>query len=524
MFPERAAGILIPLFAMRSADDLGRGDIGGLLGAGQLAHAMGQRLIQLLPLDETPPGEASPYSASSVFAIDPLYISLRSLDGIDDAAVDAARAALVGNQLDLVRLRVVKEGLQDRAFTEFSARGRESERLAFAEFAEANRWWLEDYALFRALKEKFAGAEWNHWPSALARREPRAIADASRALAASLERFRFRQFLAYRQWSEARAELSRCDVLLGGDLAFSPARDSAEVWARQRLFDFTRTVGAPPDAFSPSGQRWDLPMPDWAGMRADDFSFIRARVRRARALYDLIRIDHVVGLFRTYGFPLGPDGKGAFDPVEEAAQIAQGEELLKLIIAEAGPMRIVAEDLGVVPPFVRATMSQLGVPGYKIVRWERDWDAVGQPFRDPRSYPPAALVTTGTHDTDTLAEWWETLRDDERRHFVKDLRLDHAFGASSGVALKSQVLSVTRLAEPVLDAIIEAVYASPGQLAIIPLQDLFGWKDRVNVPGTVDGRNWRWRLPFDPFGAMNDPKLRARIDKLRTLAIQAGRF
>jgi 4-alpha-glucanotransferase len=276
--------------------------------------------------------------------------------------------------------------------------------------------------------------------------------------------------------------------------------------------------------FSPSGQRWDLPMPDWARMRADDFSFIRARVRRARALYDLIRIDHVVGLFRTYGFPLGPDTKGAFDPVKEAAQIAQGEELLKLIIAEAGAMRTVAEDLGVVPPFVRATMSQLGVPGYKIIRWEHDWSAAGQPFRDPRNYPAAALVTTGTHDTETLAEWWETLRDDERRRFVKDLRLDRARGASSGAALNSRVLSATGLAEPVLDAILEAVYASPGQLAIIPLQDLFGWKDRINVPGTVDSRNWRWRLPFDPSGLKNDPTLRARIDKIRALTIQAGRF
>lgn len=524
MFPERAAGILIPLFALRSADDLGRGDIGGLAGAGQLAHAMGQRLIQLLPLDETAPGEGSPYSASSVFAIDPLYISLRGLDGIDDAAVDAARAAMVGTPLDLVRLRIVKEGLHDRAFTEFRARASDSERLAFAEFAEANRSWLEDYALFRALKDKFEGAEWSRWPAALARHEPRAIADASRGLAASLERYRFRQFLAYRQWSQARTELSRCGVLLGGDLAFSPACDSAEVWVRQPLFDFTRTVGAPPDAFSPSGQRWDLPMPDWLRMRADNFSFIRARVRRARALYDLVRIDHVVGLFRTYGFPPGPDSEGAFDPLEEAAQIAQGEELLKLIIAEAGPMRIVAEDLGVVPSFVRATMSELGVPGYKIVRWERDWGAAGHPFRDPRSYPRATLVTTGTHDTDTLAEWWETLGEDERRRFVQDLRLDHALGASSGAALNSRVLSATSLAEPVLDAILAAIYASPGQLAIIPLQDLFGWKDRINVPGTIDGRNWRWRLPFDPIGAMKDPKLRARIDKVRALAIQAGRF
>lgn len=513
MLPERAAGILIPLFATRSADDFGRGDISGLAGMGELARAMGQRLILLLPIDETPPGETSPYSASSVFAIDSLYIAAGGLHGVSAAAIAAARKAAASHPGDLVRLRTSKEGLLDLAFAEFRATARPPERDAFAQFAMANRGWLDDYALFRALKHKFAEADWSRWPHALSRHEPGAIAAAGRALAGAIERYKFRQFLLHSQWLNARDDLRRRGVLLGGDLAFSPARDSAEVWARQALFDLTRTVGAPPDGFSATGQRWGLPMPNWARMRADGFSFIRARVGRARALYDFLRIDHVVGLFRTYGFPLGEDTTGTFDPPDEAAQLAQGEELLRVILDEAGPLRLIAEDLGMIPPFVRATLARLALPGYKIARWERDWTAPGQPFLNPATYPATSLVATGTHDTDTLAEWWETISDEERRRFIADLGL--------GKVVKS--VGAT-LDERLLDAILMALYASPARLAIIPIQDLFGWKDRINVPGTVDSHNWRWRLPFDPAHAAADPKVRAQIAKLRAIARRTRRL
>jgi len=513
MFPERAAGLLIPLFALRSADDFGRGDLSGLAAAGELAQAMGQRLLLLLPIDETPPGEASPYSASSVFAIDSLYIATNGLNGVSTAALAAARKAVESSPRDLVRLRTVKEGLLDLAFEHFRTRAGSAEREAVAQYTEANRGWLDDYALFHAFKHKFKGADWSDWPSALSGHDPGAIADAGRALAPTIERLKFRQFLAHTQWSNARDDLRRRGVLLGGDLAFSPARESAEVWARQSMFDLTRSVGAPPDAFSAIGQRWGLPMPDWVRMRADGFSFMRARVQRARALYDFIRVDHVVGLFRTYGYPNGEETLGAFDPLEEEAQHEQGEELLRLILAEAGPMRIIAEDLGVIPPFVRTTLARLDVPSYKIIRWERDWKAPDQPFLDPATYPAASLVTTGTHDTDTLVEWWETIDEEERRRFVEDLGLGDASGPVSAT-----------FDEKLLDALLAALYASPARLAILPIQDLFGWKDRINVPGTVNGNNWRWRLPFDPSQAAADPKLRARIAKIRALAERTERF
>lgn len=513
VIPRRLAGVLIPLFSLRSANDFGRGEIGGLVEFGELATAMGQRLIQLLPIDETPPGESSPYSAMSVIAIDPAYISAQDRPGIDRKTVETMRAEMTNGSCDLARLRRIKDELLSAAFRHFRANGSPGERDEYAEFATANRGWLDDYALFRAFKEKFDGAEWARWPKGLGDHNSKVLAEAATALADRIDEFKFVQFEANRQWQAARERLAARGIMLGGDLAFSPGRESVEVWAHQELFDPTRSVGAPPDAFSATGQRWGLPMPDWARMRETGFALIRTRVRAARELFDFLRIDHVVGLFRTYGYPLDTEAAGAFDPPSEAEQIAQGEEILQVILEEAGPMRIIAEDLGVVPAFVRKTMAHLGLPGYKIARWEREWQEPGQPFIDPAKYPAIAMVTTGTHDTDTLAEWWESIDEKERADFILGLRIDDADAAKE-----------VRISDTFLEEILGALYASPAELAIIPIQDLFGWKDRINVPGTVGPENWRWRLPFDPHHAMDNLELRARIAKIREIAERTGRF
>ncbi|MBV8451377.1 MAG: 4-alpha-glucanotransferase, partial [Deltaproteobacteria bacterium] len=322
----RCAGILIPLFSIRSAADFGRGEFGGLLPMGQMALAMGHRLLQLLPIDEVAPGETSPYSALSVFALDPIYLSLSPLPGISQAECDEARAALRhGNKpVEQLKLRSLKSELLLRSYQYFKAGADQTLRGRYAEFAERHCSWLEDYALFRALKEKFQWAEWESWPPPLKNHRPKALAEASRVLADRIMMLKYVQFLAYQQWQRLREELRLWGMFLGGDLAFSPGRESVEVWAHQELFDLSRAVGAPPDKFSAIGQRWDLPMPAWKRMRARNFDFLRTRVRHARGLYDVLRIDHVVGLFRTYGYRLGDEVGGEFDPATETAQRAQG--------------------------------------------------------------------------------------------------------------------------------------------------------------------------------------------------------
>jgi 4-alpha-glucanotransferase len=510
---KRIAGVLIPLFSLRTIEDFGRGEIRGLVPMAEFALAIGHRMIQLLPIDETAPGETSPYSAMSVLAIDPRYISVRGLYGIAANEIEAGRVA-VGpeDSVDPIKLHSAKLNLLRKSFDRFVAHAGASERTAREEFEYRNRAWLADYSLFRALKEKFGWREWASWPDGLDRRDAGAVELAARELAQKLSFYSYVQFVAHRQWQEVRVELGRRKVMLGGDLAFSPCRESAEVWANQEMFDLARTVGAPPDAFSKEGQRWGLPMPDWRRMRAGGFELIRRRVRHARELFDLLRIDHVVGLFRTYAF--GPDAEalGNFDPLAEADQRAQGEELIRIVKDEAGEMEVFAEDLGDVPAFVRASLKALGVPGYKVMRWEREWDVATQPFIKPAAYPELSVATTGTHDTDTMSEWWSAARADERKQFVTALGLDGAVDVDRDA-----------LGDSAVEAILRALYSAPSLIVIAPLQDLFGWDSRVNIPGTVNAANWKWRLPFALDGSQKSPKLKSRIEALHAIAVRTGR-
>jgi 4-alpha-glucanotransferase len=254
-------------------------------------------------------------------------------------------------------------------------------------------------------------------------------------------------------------------------------------------------------------------MPDWAHMRERRFSLIRRRVRRAQEFFDFLRIDHVVGLFRTFAFGLDSLSPGTFDPAIEADQRAQGEEIIRAIKEEAGAMAIFAEDLGVVPKFVRASLSALCVPGYKVMRWEREWNLAGQPFVDPATYSQFSVATTGTHDTDTMVEWWREARADERSQFVESLSLETAIDPLRNA-----------LDDRAIDAIIGALYAAPSRIAIAPVQDLFGWEDRINTPGTVNDSNWKWRLPFELHRFADHPEVVRRCAHLRTIASRTRRI
>jgi 4-alpha-glucanotransferase len=508
----RIAGVMMPLFSMRTRTDAGIGDIAALRTMVDLAAAMGHRGILLLPVDETTPGEASPYSALSLFAIDPIYIGLEGLTGVTPDAVAGVRRALEHvAPSERVTIRAARLELLEAAARYFTAHG--DERAAVDDFAARNRGWLDDYALFRALKDRFNFAAWEQWPDELRRREPGAIDRARAELAGPIGKYVYWQFLAHRQWAEVRAYTRVRHVLLGGDLAFSPGRDSAEVWTNQELFDLERTVGAPPDGFNPHGQHWGLPAPRWERIRAGGFALLRQRTRYARELYDFIRVDHVVGLYRTFSFGLAPKTDGSFWPAAKPEQRAQGEAALGAILDEAGQMIVVAEDLGLIPPFVRVSLSALGVAGYKVMRWEKVHEGTSaEALLSPADYPELSLATTGTHDTDTLAEWWEEAPADERARVLRVLALAPSAEGGAEVAF-----------DKVRDAMLAALYAAPSRLVIIPIQDLFGWRERINLPGTVGPDNWSWRLPLAIEDMTNDPTLAARLAQLRAMIMRTGR-
>src|SRR5271156_3340182 len=333
----RSAGILIPLFSIRTRDSLGRGEILDLAPMIDFALSMGHRVIQLLPLDETDPEGLSPYSAMSVMAIDPMYISIRGLTGVGRVVLARAREPVgKGRFVPRSIIRREKFVLLERGYRTMRSRGAPDERAQFDAFIEANAYWIHDYALFRALKERFNWTSWETWPAEIAKRDPEALALARRELADAIEMYSYWQYIAHRQWSEMRAYAASHGAFIGGGLAFSPCHDSAEVWGNQDEFGLSRTVGAPPDGFNPKGQRWGLPLPNWNAMRTQGFKVLRQRARHASTLYDLLRIDHVVGLYRTFNFGSDFAQPGVFTPVKENDQLQQGEEVIRAIKEEAG--------------------------------------------------------------------------------------------------------------------------------------------------------------------------------------------
>jgi 4-alpha-glucanotransferase len=498
----RLAGVSIPLFSLRSQPDWGIGGIDDLAPFAEWAVSAGQRVIALLPLGELGADEASPYNALSSFALDPLYLSPESIEELRGAAVNPP-ATIRSAKVNRERARAWKEPLFDEAFRRFRALPvRHSRRRRLHELRRRASW-LADYSLFRALLEEQGGRSWKDWPAPLRRRDPRALAAARRRLDERILRYEYLQLAADEAWRDARRAVARRGVLLMGDLPFAPSENSADVWANPELFDLSRSAGAPPDAFSATGQRWGLPMYRWQEMRRSGWSWFRRRVRRMAELYDIFRVDHVVGLFRTFGF-VGESPSG-FDPAEETAQIEQGREVLSIVLEEARPAAPVAEDLGVIPEFVTEALTALDVPGYRVLRWVRDGDR----FIDPREYPECSIATTGTHDTEALAAWWDELPRDERRALVEML------GLGKGTARGELTRKLHR-------SILARLYASPSRLVILPMQDLFGWRERVNTPATIDSGNWCYRLPFSTAELAARSALAAESEQLRAL-IDASR-
>ena len=245
-------------------------------------------------------------------------------------------------------------------------------------------------------------------------RDPAALADARDRLASSVRYYQYVQWLADEQWQQAR---SACGAVgLFGDFPFMVNGHSADVWARQGEFHLDASVGVPPAPESPEGQDWGLPPYRWEVVAPGGYEWLAQRTRRCAELFDGFRVDHLVGFYRT--FIRAHDGPSGFSPPDEAAQLAQGEALMALFRSHGS--RIIAEDLGVVPDFVRASQTRQQVPGLKVLRWEREWEQQGRPFRDPRAYAPCSVAISGTHDTESMAEWWSAADPDERQRRAVD--------------------------------------------------------------------------------------------------------
>jgi 4-alpha-glucanotransferase len=518
---RRRTGLLIPLFSAPSTASWGIGDIGDIRPLSAWLVEAGCRVLLLLPLNEMAPGQQSPYSALSAMAIDPVFIRVPDVEEFEAAGGEAALPCAARQALDQVRLsrhvdyaavRRLKQDALRGAFCRFydAEWNRDSERArVFREFVARQAWWIEDFALFRAIHAREEERPWTEWPEALRRRDPPAIDRARRELSREVIYYQYLQWLAATQWQRARAAATACGVALFGDVPFMVDCDSADVWARQHQFRLDLSLGVPPDAFSATGQDWGMPVYNWEVIAADDFRWLRDRARRAADLYDGFRVDHLVGFYRTFGRPRA-GGKGIFTPDDERAQIALGERVLS-IWSEPGA-EIVAEDLGTVPDFVRESLGRIGIPGFRVFRWERLWHVDGQPFRDPADYPIASIATSGTHDTEPMATWWDRADADER-HRVADLRSVKSLGDISDRPFDATVR----------DVLLEALFGAASDLLLFPVQDVFGWRDRINEPAKVDDQNWTFQLPW-PSDRLTDMRDAAERQKfLRALSEKYGR-
>jgi 4-alpha-glucanotransferase len=513
----RQAGVLIPLFSIRTRAQWGVGEIPDLVPFARWAASSGFSVVQVLPVNEASRGQNSPYAALSAFAIDPVYLALDAVEdftaagGLDalggDAVAEVARLrASPGVAWDAVRaLKRRALALAFERFREHEWRPRTGRARALEAFAAAQASWLDDYAVFVALHDRNGGAEWSRWEDAALRaHEPAAVAAARAALADRVLYHEYVQWQLDLQWHAARRAANGAGVELMGDLPFMVAGDSADVWSRQRDFRLDARVGVPPDMFSATGQDWGLPVYRWDLMRAEEFPWLGARAHRSAELYGIYRIDHLVGFYRTY-YREGDETEGAFIPAEEPDQTALGEKVIEIFSREA---RVVAEDLGVVPDFVRASLARLGVPGYRVLRWEREWDDDGQPWRDPGAYPAISVATSGTHDTDSLADWYEGMPEAERDAL-------HALPALAALRARAPRFDVRAR-----DAILDLLYRSASDLLLLPFQDAFGARERVNVPGTVNDENWTYRMPLEVAELYQD---RGAVERLRGLAHRSGR-
>jgi 4-alpha-glucanotransferase len=481
----RSSGVLLHPTSLPGP--FGSGDLGREASAFvDFLAAAEQRWWQMLPVG--PPGYGdSPYSAASAFAGSPLLIDLEALaqaGWLRPHELEVAEPFSV-DSVDFARSRAFREDRLARAFAAFSRRRDPAAIQAFEAFVASNHAWLEDWALFRALKRAHGDVAWTEWPRPLRDRDPEALAVASERYADAIDLARFEQHLFASQWRSLRAMCAARGVALIGDLPIFVAHDSADVWQRRDLFQLdaaglpTVVAGVPPDYFSAAGQRWGNPLYRWDRLRKEGYAWWIARLRSAIEMFDAVRLDHFIGFVRAYAIPASrPNAKvGTWQP-------GPGAELFDAARAALGPLPLIAEDLGVVTPEVIALRERFGFPGLRVLQFAFGNDPQASTFL-PESYPRETVVYTGTHDNDTTAGWFhdEGGRDSERslEQITREQAAALACVGGDGTEIHWDMIA--------------AAIASAANLAITPAQDLLGLRSeaRMNRPGTSGG-NWGFRL------------------------------
>lgn len=471
----RSAGLLLHPTSLPGP--FGIGDLGPAAYSwiDALVHAR-QKWWQILPLGPTGYGD-SPYQCFSAFAGNPFLVSPHFLtqdDIINQADLDAIE--FPETAVDFGPVIAFKNRLLTRAWENFQAGRGAGLRPAFDEYCQQQASWLDDYALFMAIKDAQGGKSWQDWPTNLRRREPAALTHARGRLAASFGSHKFRQFLFYRQWQDVKKHAHERGIRIIGDIPIFVSGDSADVWANPQLFmldaerKLTVVAGVPPDYFSATGQLWGNPLYNWPALSATGYAWWIARLRSTLELVDVIRLDHFRGFDAYWEIPAGKP------TAQEGRWVkAPGTQLLQCLREALGGLPLIAEDLGIITPEVEALRDDFGLPGMRILQFAFGGGA-DNPYL-PHNFTRRTVAYTGTHDNDTTHGWFATAPDHERDYVRRYLGRDGADIAWD---------------------FIRAAWSSVADYAIAPLQDILDLDAgaRMNWPGRPAG-NWSWRYTTD---------------------------
>ncbi len=474
-FP-RESGVLLHPTSLPGPHGIGDFGHGAFRFIDWLARA-GQRLWQVMPLGPTGFGD-SPYASPSAFAGNPLLISLDWLqgDGLLEPGDLAGSPDFPEANVDFGPVVDWKPAVLRRAHRRFEAGAGAGQRDAFDDFCQSESWWLDDYALFMAIKGANGLRDWQSWDAPVRLRDASALETARNDLQVEIAYQRFVQFHFQRQWLAVKAYANERAIQIIGDIPIFVASDSADAWANQDQFRLDANgaaevvAGVPPDPFSATGQVWGNPVFDWRRMREDGYAWWRSRIRRTLALVDIVRVDHFRGFAASWVIPAG-----APTAAEGHWEIAPGGEVFAAIRREFGDIPVIVEDLGVITPDVITLREILGFPGMNVLQFAFENDPENVYL--PHNYDRNSVVYTATHDNETTVGWFGSRPDHERQ----------AIQAYLG-----------REGDDIAWDLIRTALSSVANTAIVPMQDILrlGNEARMNVPGQPFG-NWSWRCRFD---------------------------
>jgi 4-alpha-glucanotransferase len=558
---KKIAGVLAPLFALRRENDLGIGDLEALRQFIDWAAEIGFKLVQLLPINEMG-GDHSPYNAISAVALEPttLYLAPGSPADLTQEDFDEV---LRGFDLDKLRkgavkharVRRLKMALLERAYQRFAPRNEGA--TDFEAFCKSEAPWLDDYSFFRALMEENGGREtWDQWPEQQRRPEParewwRTQPEEKRARFDERTKFyRYVQWVAAGQWQDARTYAEERGVALMGDIPFGVSLYSADVYAQRDQFAIDWSGGAPPEPYFKDdeftqkwGQNWGIPLYRWDIMRTRNLDWWRWRVRGVRKIFHVFRIDHVLGFYRIYAFPWRPTRNKEFLPLAWEAMREktggafpqfyprddstwehcemnrrEGEEYLRVVLEESAESRVVGEDLGTVPDYVRPSLRSLGIAGFKIPQWENHPDGRTISGSD---YQRLSVATYATHDHKPVHALWEdafkesTSETEQARNDL--IKIAHF----AGIPAPQPGNDYDR---DFYGPIMEALFRSESWIALAMITDLLARKDRFNVPGTATGSNWSRRMARTVGELARSRTVRKRMRLIRELLEKTDRI